>query len=177
MRDLWQTTNMKHGAKLGLATNPHKLQSSGIKRLLERALWEQGLRTILDGSTKRHEWKAVHGFRKYYKSRAEQVMKPINVEITMGHDIGVSRSYWRPRVEEVLEDYLKAESLLTINADEYILQKQVQQLKEKNQVSDNSIKKELSEVKSKLEYNQRKDYDVISALGDRISDYRIRLTN
>ena len=102
MRDLWQTTNMKHGAKSGLATNPHRLQSSGIKRLLERALWEQGLRTILDGSTKRHEWKAVHGFRKYYKSRAEQVMKPINVEITMGHDIGVSRSYWRPRVEEVL---------------------------------------------------------------------------
>ena len=40
-------------------------------------------------------------------------------------------SYWRPRVEEVLDDYLKAEQLLTINADEYMLQEQVQQLKEK----------------------------------------------
>ena len=44
MRDIWQTTNVDYGAKWGLATNPKKLKSSGIKRLLERALWEQGIR-------------------------------------------------------------------------------------------------------------------------------------
>ena len=27
-----------------------------------------------------HEWRAAHGFLKFYKSRAEQIMKPINVE-------------------------------------------------------------------------------------------------
>jgi hypothetical protein len=85
MRDLWQTTNIKYGAKLGLATCLKKLKSSGIKRLLERALWEQGLRQPLSEGVRRHEWKAAHGFRKYYKSRAEQAMRPINVEITMGH--------------------------------------------------------------------------------------------
>ena len=108
MRDIWQTTNINYGANLGLATCPKKLKSSGIKRLLERALWEQGLRHPLAKGVKRHEWKAAHGFRKFYKSHTEQVMRPINVEITMGHDIGVSASYYKPTEREVLEDYLKA---------------------------------------------------------------------
>ena len=42
-------------------------------------------------------------------------MKSINVEITMGHNIGVSGSYYKPSEKEVLEDYLKAIDLLTIN--------------------------------------------------------------
>jgi hypothetical protein len=108
MRDIWQTTNITYGANLGLATCPQKLKHSGIKRLLERALWEQGLRHPLTNGAKRHEWKAAHGFRKFYKSRAEQVMKPINVEITMGHNIGISTSYYRPTQQEVMQDYLKA---------------------------------------------------------------------
>ena len=58
MRDIWQTTNMKYGARLGLATFPKKLKSSGVKRLLERALWEQGLRHTLKEKERRHEWKA-----------------------------------------------------------------------------------------------------------------------
>jgi hypothetical protein len=89
MRDIWQTTNIDYGARLGLVTCPKKLKSSGVKHLLERALWEHGLRHPLKDKERRHEWKAAHGFRKYYKTRAEQVMKPINVEITMGHNIGV----------------------------------------------------------------------------------------
>jgi hypothetical protein len=145
MRDLWQTTNIDYGAKLGLATCPKKLKSSGIKRLIERALWEQNLRHILAPGMKRHEWKAAHGFRKFYKSRAEQVMKPINVEITMGHDIGVSASYYKPTEREVLEDYLKAVDLLTINGDKLILQKQVLELKEKSKDSEYIIRSKLEE--------------------------------
>jgi hypothetical protein len=108
MRDLWQTTNMNYGAKWGLATNPKKLQSIAVKRLLDRALWEQGIRHTLPPGKKHHEWKGAHGYRKFYKSRAEQIMRPINVEVTMGHDLGLSESYWKPTEHEVLEDYLKA---------------------------------------------------------------------
>jgi hypothetical protein len=151
MRDLWQTTNIDYGAKLGLATCPKKLKSSGIKRLIERALWEQNLRHILAPGVKRHEWKAAHGFRKFYKSRAEQVMKPINVEITMGHDIGVSASYYKPTEREVLEDYLKAVDLLTINSDKLILQKQVSELKEKSKDSEYIIKAKLEEKNVEIE--------------------------
>ncbi|MGH9924774.1 MAG: hypothetical protein ACRD5B_05295, partial [Nitrososphaeraceae archaeon] len=88
MRDLWQTTDMKYGAMFGVATYPKKLKSSGIKSLLERAIKAQGLCGPLPAEVRRREWKGAHGIRKYYKTRAEQVMKPANVEITMGHNIG-----------------------------------------------------------------------------------------
>jgi hypothetical protein len=107
MRYLWQTTNMKYGVRRGLATNPKRLQSIAVKRLLDSELWEQGLRYALPEGVKHYEWKGTHRYRKFYKSRAKQVMKPINVEITMAHDLGVSESYWRPTEREVLEDYLK----------------------------------------------------------------------
>lgn len=63
MRDIWQTSNMKYGAKFGLATNPKKLKSSGIKRLIEQALREQGIRSKLQEGVRRREWKAAHLFR------------------------------------------------------------------------------------------------------------------
>lgn len=125
MRDLWQTTDTKYGAKFGLATYPKRLKSSGIKSLIERAIRAQGLFKPLPQGVCRREWKGVHGMRKFYKTHAEQVMKPINVEITMGHDIGVSASYYKPTEHEVLEDYLKAGNLLTINGDSKQLQKQI----------------------------------------------------
>jgi hypothetical protein len=145
MRDLWQTTNMNYGAKWGLATNPKKLQSIAVKRLLDRALWEQGIRHTLPAGKKRHEWKGAHGYRKFYKSRAEQVMKPANVEITMGHDLKTSESYWKPTEREVLEDYLKAVPLLTINGTDVILQKQVEELTEKTNNNDYLLKAKLQE--------------------------------
>lgn len=160
MRDLWQTTNMNYGARWGLATNPKRLKSGGIKRLLERALWEQGIRQPLKVGTKRHEWKAVHGFRKYYKSRSEQVMRPINVELTMGHDIGISGSYYKPTEKEVLEDYLKAAPLLTINADNLILQKKVEELTEKSKDNEYIIRGRLAEKDRQIEELKNKQEEM-----------------
>jgi hypothetical protein len=155
MRDIWQTTNITYGANLGLATCPKKLKSSGIKRLLERALWEQGVRHPLAEGVRRHEWKAAHGFRKFYKSRAEQVMRPINVEITMGHNIGVSESYYKPTEREVMEDYLKAVELLTINGDKVVLQKQVAELKEKTKDTEYIIRHRLEEKENEIDSIKR----------------------
>ena len=72
-------------------------------------------------------------------------MKPINVEITMGHNIGVSASYYKPSEREVMEDYLKAIPLLTINADKIILQKQVEELTEKTKDNEYTLKSKLQE--------------------------------
>ena len=44
MHDLWDT-RVAQGR--GLVTKPKKLTSLGIKRLIDRALWAQGLRTKL----------------------------------------------------------------------------------------------------------------------------------
>ena len=173
MRDLWQTTNVDHRYRNGLATCPRKLKSSGIKRLIERALWDQGLRIPLKDNKRRHEWKAAHGFRKYYKTRTEQVMKPINVEITMGHNIGVSASYYKPTEKEVLEDYLKAISLLTINNDKPELEKQVKELTEKSKDSEYIIQRKLAEKDKEIGSLKNRDLlnsEAIGSLSDLIQE-------
>ena len=177
MRDIWQTTNIDYGARLGLATYPKRLKSSGIKRLLERALWEQGLRRPLKDKERRHEWKQPHGFRKYYKTHAEQVMRPINVELTMGHNIGVSALYYKPTEREVLEDYLKAADVLTIIGDKTMLQRQVFELKEETKNNEFLIEAKLKE-KDEIINSMKERYDFdISLLKEAISDMELLLKN
>jgi hypothetical protein len=148
MRDIWQTTNMKYGARFGLATNPKKFKSSGIKSLINRSLWEQAIRQPLKDGARRHEFKTVHGFRKFFKTQCEMSgMKSINVEICMGHNIGISKSYYKPSQNELLQDYLKAVDVLTVDADKdnSILQKEVEKLKETNENNEHIIKSKLQE--------------------------------
>jgi hypothetical protein len=151
MRDIWQTTNVNYKSKSGLATCPKKLKSSGIKRLIERALWEQGLRQPLENWSRRHEWQAAHGLRKFYNSTAELFMKWINVEITMGHKTGVSASYYRPLEKNVLQDYLKAVNALTIDADTMMLQKQFVELEERSKDNEYILKAKLQESNTEIQ--------------------------
>src|SRR5919197_2583309 len=101
---------------------PIKLQSVGIRRLVERALWAQGIRTELEPGRRRHEFQTDHGFRKWYKTQCEIAgMKPINIEKLMGHSTGISDSYYRATENELLEDYLKAIEFLTISNEHRLL--------------------------------------------------------
>lgn len=172
MRDIWQTTNVTYGAKWGLATAPKKLHSSAIKRLIERALWEQGIRKPLAEGKNRHEWKAAHGFRKFYKTRAEQAMRPANVELTIGHDIGVSKSYYKPTEREILEDYLKAVDLLSIYRTNHEgLEHKVKELNERNMKNEDLIKATLQERDQEIEKLIQKDKikdDVIADMSDQL---------
>ncbi|MFZ0511011.1 MAG: hypothetical protein WAM14_05355 [Candidatus Nitrosopolaris sp.] len=145
MRDIWQTYGMDYGAKFGLAGNPKKLESIAVKRIIERGLWEQGIRKPLPKGIKHHEWKAAHGFRKYFKTKAEQVMFPIHVEMLMGHDTCISMSYYRPTEKTLLEDYLKAVNMLSVDDDKLTLQKQVVELTEKSKDNEYIIKGKLDE--------------------------------
>jgi len=111
IRDRWDTVR---GGYVGEVKKPLRLQSRGVKRLFEDALWKFGLRKE---KKRRHEF-SIHSIRKFFKTRAEQVMKPINVETLMGHSTGISDSYYRPTEKELLEDYLKAVPLLTISEAE-----------------------------------------------------------
>jgi hypothetical protein len=171
MRDIWQTTNLNYGAKWGLAICPRKLNSYAIKRILERGLWSQGLRKTLENGEKRHEYKAAHGFRKFYKTRSEQVMRPLNVEITLGHDIGLSGSYYKPTEKEVLEDYLKAVDLLTINNNQKVLEKQIIELKENSKDNEYIIKAKLQEKDEQIQELKKNDKvkeDALAHLSDQL---------
>jgi hypothetical protein len=151
MRDIWQTYGMDYGAKFGLAENPKKLQSIAVKRIIERGLWEQGIRKPLPKGIKHHEWKAAHGFRKYFKTKTEQAMLPIHVEMLMGHDTGISMSYYRPTEKTLLEDYLKAVDLLTINDYKAIVEKEVSELREKSKDNEYIVKAKLQEKDQEIQ--------------------------
>jgi hypothetical protein len=119
------------------------LQSIGVKRLVERALWAQGIRTELEYGKKRHEFQTDHGFRKWYKTQCEMAgMKPINIEKLMGHSVGISDSYYRATENDLLDDYLKAARILTINS-EYKLQKQLERVIEQSRNNDVCVKSQL----------------------------------
>ena len=110
MRQLWDTK--KGYYHHGTIKNPEKLKSSGIKRLMEDALWTQGLRKKSDLKRNRYEFQTDHGLRKWFKTRCEMSgMKSINIEILMGHSIGISDSYYKITEDDLLTEYLKASGL------------------------------------------------------------------
>jgi hypothetical protein len=129
IRDKLPESTMKYGAKWGLATYPKPLHEDGIKKVLYRAIWSQGLRQPLLEGKRRHEWKLSHGFRKFYKTRTEQVMRPLNIELLLSHESGMSDYYYRPTEKEVLNDYVKAVEYLTIS-DHYGVKTTLNTLKE-----------------------------------------------
>jgi integrase len=117
LRNIWER-NRGSKRKPGIINQPRKLHPEGVKRITETALWTQGLRHTLEPGKRRHEFQADHGFRKLFKTRCELAgMMPINIEILMGHSIGISDSYYRATEKELLNDYLKAIDFLTINEE------------------------------------------------------------
>jgi hypothetical protein len=78
-------------------------------------------------------------------------MRPINVELTMGHALGLSESYYKPTEKEVLEDYLKAVEILTINDSKLVIQKQVVEQTEINKEENYIIKGMLAEKEKVIE--------------------------
>ena len=119
MRDIWQKTDKAHGHRIGLAKYPKKLTSSAIKNMIYEAWKVQGVRNkLLTIQTKRHEFKSTHGFRKFFETKCQNAkMNHNNIKILMDHSLGESQNYHRPTEEELLDDYLNAIDLLTINED------------------------------------------------------------
>jgi hypothetical protein len=98
-------------------------------------------------------------------------MKSLNVEILMGHDIGLANSYCKPSEQELLEDYIKAVDLLSINDDKLSLQKQVAELTEKSKEENHIIKGKLSEKEKEihvLRKHQEERDDALTSLSDQV---------
>lgn len=171
MRDLWDT-RVAQGR--GFATLPKKLSSLGVKRLMERAIWAQGLRTKLEPGKKRHPYQANHSLRKWFKTRCEIAgMKPINIEKLMNHSCGISDAYYRATENELLEDYLKAAELtLRINDDGLTFQKQLLELEDRNKEEKYIIEGKLAEREGEIQQLRRRDImntDAIASLSDQLA--------
>ena len=66
----------------------------------------------------------------------------------MGHTIEVSDCYYKPSEKEILNDYLKAIDVLTINKNNNnnaIIEKEIKELKEKNENNEYIIQSKLQE--------------------------------
>jgi integrase len=150
MRDIWQTDDIQG------VQHPQLLNQAAITRLLNRAWQAQKIRARLTNGEKRHEFKTAHGFRKYFKTQAEQARIPsIKIELLMGHSLGVSDSYVRFTEEQILEDYLQIVDYLTVNQTIVLINKS---LKKQEETIQNSLKemedrhrKELDALHSKYE--------------------------
>jgi integrase len=118
---------------------PKFVSDRGIEYIITHALKRSGVR-------KPREVHMSHGFRKFFMSNAEQVMKSINVKILMGHDIGVSKAYYHPKEQEVLEDYCKAINQLTIDHTNR-MQNKVAELENQQSKEIEALKKELNTFK------------------------------
>jgi integrase len=122
------------------------MTAPSVRQYYNRLLFSIGIRRQ---KKRRHDF-SVHGFRKYFKTRAEQSgMKPINVELLMGHSVGISDSYYRPTENELLQDYLRATEALTISQEKK-LRNQVENLKVENAEID-IMKKNYLDMKLSLE--------------------------
>src|SRR5215207_8172116 len=165
LRDTWQKVKPRYSHRIGLAKYPKQFKSSGIKTLVGRALQIQGIRPKLNliNGEKNHEWRTLHGFRKFFKTQTERVMKSLNVEILMGHDIGLANSYYRPSEQELLDDYTRAVELLTIQNDRLKLEKQISELKEKNMDDKQVINTKLSEKDSEPQALKKQMFSIEQA--------------
>lgn len=167
MRNLWDVTTPKGK---GIVTIPRRLKATGIKRLIERALWAQGIRLKLEPGRRRHEFQADHGFRKWFKTRCESAgMRSINIETLMGHSLGLSDSYYRPTEEEILNDYLKAGSFVTLN-EERLLQEQIEELRHKSRETEHILGSRLHEKDQFIESIRQKYDSELLILKNAIND-------
>jgi hypothetical protein len=174
MRNLWNTEKIKRKNSVILKndiSNPKKLSSIGIKRLMERSLWTQNLRTKYNLSDKRYEFQTDHGFRKFFKTRCELGgMKPINIEKFMGHSTGISDSYYKATEEELLQDYLNHIEHLLIN-NESKISMQLDKLSKEKEEHMNTYRSELQTKETKISELEDKiqiDSDSMITLSDRI---------
>ena len=136
------------------------MTAHSIRQYYNRLLRSIGIRVE---RKRRHEF-SVHGFRKYFKTRAEQSgMKPINIEMLMGHSVGISNSYYKPTENELLQDYLKSEDALTISQEKQLRHK-VEKLKVESADID-IIKKSYLDMKLVVESKN----DEVSRLSDAVT--------
>ena len=173
MRDIWQITELPiHGGQIRLASHPQKLSIGAIKNIVYRGLRSQHIIKKLNkesGDGCRHEFKMMHGFRKAFKTICENAgMKSINIELLLGHNIGVSSSYYKPTEKEVLQDYLKAIDYLTISYENK-LSKKIKELSNKNKVQEYVINGKLQEKDEQINNLQ----ESIKFLTDRFNAFLI----
>ena len=101
------------------------LSTVGVSIAVRDALQKAGrLPTITTEPTIRHEVQRNHGFRKFANTQMVQAkVDAAAKEMLLGHSIGLDDKYYRPTPEQLLDEYLKAVDLLTIDENNRLRRK------------------------------------------------------
>jgi integrase len=125
------------------------VSSQTIKNLVIKLLWEIGMR-------KEHkrvqEFKAVHGFRKFFETNAKRILRTEDVERLKGH----LSNYYKPTDEYLANEYLKAIPYLTVSEASELKGKLEVSVKEKNEKigelekENIALRREVQEIKEQV---------------------------
>jgi|GEM_PF-121254 len=103
-------------------SHPKTLNVGRFKRLVYDCIVRAGIRQVrhmVEGDrfgTVRHDVHSCHGFRKFFNTTLKNAdIKPLFVELWLGHSVGLDSAYFRPSEKELLAEYMKADPLLTID--------------------------------------------------------------
>ena len=89
------------------------LASKTISNMMYKHLRKIKMRNKTHADAWGHDFKQIHGFRKFFKTNAGRTMKTDAVEKLMGH----ADSYYKPSEEDLLEQYVAAVPDLTISRE------------------------------------------------------------
>ena len=116
-----------------IARHPKKVTANSLGEMIAYALQKSGIFEShrLTESKKsgaiRNAIHRAHGFRKFFETNLfrAKILDPIP-EMLLGHDIGMKKHYIRLTEDEILEEYIKAVDLLTINEESRLRRKVIE---------------------------------------------------
>ena len=149
------------------AKNPKAISNDAIERILLDHSYKNGLRvkTPIDPANKynrpRTETFIAHALRKFFNTQLIKArVRPQTKEMLMGHNIKgihLDNSYYKPTLDEMIEEYKTAIPILTIN-EENRLRLQLEREKEDHQKQLEKITSEIDSIKEVV--------DKLTAKGD-----------
>ena len=113
IRDSWDS----HPYRKDVRKDPRAaapISPKTISNMMGRFLKKANMRGAKRAGSAMHEFKQIHGFRKFFKTNAERTMKTLDVEKLMGH----AENYYKPSEEYLLEQYAGAVPNLTMSEEE-----------------------------------------------------------
>ncbi|MDP9305891.1 MAG: site-specific integrase [Thermoproteota archaeon] len=127
-----------------------------LQTILEYHIKSSGIREVDHiNQFKRKPVPILHGFRKFFTTQlVNSKLNPEIREMLLGHKIGLASCYYKPTEQEMLNEYLKAVNLLTINEENRLKLKLEQTIQiEKSQIE--SLKADFEKFKNEV-LKQRK---------------------
>jgi hypothetical protein len=128
-----------------------------VKASLADTWRKTGLRSP---SQKHYEFKMAHGFCKFFKTQAQRgIATSEDVEVLMGHRM----PYYKPTLEHLEKEYLKALPYLTIS-ESMQLKHEIQEQEKQHKTDFQEMRIELLEAKER----QRRKDEVLRRVVDRL---------